>query len=166
MAYFKDENELDTTAKPTFGGVVTWALAGNPGMGIPSFSTTMYAPTPIMISSPAPLSSMPEASVAGGQVITWNSDPLNDSVALSIEYCPGPSHYIDASLPLDNHETIRFFPDNGSYTITAADLAGFPVGGIVKVTVLRAGHGTVSASGKDFCLIACTISTVALRLTV
>ena len=98
--------------------------------------------------------------VVGSEVI-WNIDDQNENgVVISIEYNPlsqlEESIVNEKSTPLLKGITTQ---DDGSYTITAQDLAEFPQNAILTFYVARAGYGiSTNDSGEDYSLAGLTVN--------
>lgn len=71
---------------------------------------------------------------------TWTPDPKNKykQVAIEIRYLPVLSQNINGSFPNSIPNLIYYTPDNGQFTIPHADLQRFPVGSLVRITMIRA----------------------------
>ncbi len=71
-------------------------------------------------------------------VVNWNADPQNPlPVAIIVHYNGVRSRRINPNLPDGDINVFRLVPDNGTYTIPASDLQILPLGGLVKVMVIR-----------------------------
>jgi|GEM_PF-4518972 len=71
-------------------------------------------------------------------VVNWNADPQNPlPVAIIVHYSGVRSRRINPNLPDGDINVFRLVPDNGTYTIPASDLQILPLGGLVKVMVIR-----------------------------
>lgn len=139
----------DSDSPGGFGTTCTFGLSGNVGAGIPGFSTTMYVPTEILMSGP--LTST--ISKSAGATVTWNTDPLNADVIVFANYEIGISRDINPALPGTRIAWRTTAPDNGSYTLTAGNLAAFPVGARVRIGVARGAFKTHTVSGQNYELV-------------
>ena len=140
---------------PTFGAVSTWGLAGNPGLGIPAFTDAMYLPAEVKMSSPLPAAIISKSSPIP---VSWNPDPNNDTVAVYFEYDISISRFANPSNPSTQYGRFYIVPDNGSFTIPAADLSGLPSNCYIGVYVARGAGKLTGTPTKRFYIYGATTS--------
>lgn len=126
---------------PTLGQTLAFGLSGNGTHGVPSFTDSLYIPSPIKVTGPV----IDSVSASAGLTITWNTDSGNDSVLIGIEYDADFNEL--AVNPLFNYPDYRWWTltnDNGSYTIPSSVMANLTPG--TRITVL-VGRGRSKSSG-------------------
>jgi hypothetical protein len=137
----------DANLSSNFGKSITFGMSGNPGNGIPSFSTSLFVPNEISIYSPSGNS----FSKTEDLIIEWNEDPGNtNKVYILLGYNGFASNEKDPSLPEEDFELIYESNDDGSYTIPKSSLNVFPGGGIVRLIVVRGNYRIEEASSKYY----------------
>lgn len=152
--------EYRSYAPCTFGAVSVWSLAGGPSVG--GFADSMYVPTEIKLLSP--VSSATSVSRTQPLTVTWNVDPNGDSVLVHIEYLVEGSIDNDPSLPTTDYRWGVLTADNGSYTISATDLAGLPAGGLVQITLARGASKTSGTTSYPFHVYAYSTATALFKV--
>lgn len=145
-----------------FGSNVTFSISGNVST-YTAASTSLYVPEELYIDTISCSCQIgyPEISLSGlPYEIRWNTDPQNQKgVVILIKYEGYESHQRDASLPSNIYfKPAITAPDNGSYDITAADLAGIPIGGIIDVYVARGNDDEMLSNGRPILINAYTYS--------
>ncbi len=93
-----------------------------------------------------------EGKIVEGTIINWNFDGLNQNgVVIAFEYNPFSQY--EGNISAENPERYLngiTITDNGSYTITAADLQYLPNNAVISVYVGRAGYSITSYNnGSD-----------------
>jgi hypothetical protein len=91
-------------------------------------------------------------------VLNWNIDPNNAQVAIIFNYDGARSSSINSGLSSTSFSTYAVGPDNGTYSVSIADLSAFPVGGILDVYVGRGNDENVISNGKEVYVTANTYS--------
>ena len=100
-----------------------------------NFTRNMYVPAIVQTD----LSSNPdEFSKSNNVTVRWNADPANtEDVGILLWYQGNSILNSSENLPAGNITYVTTAPDNGQYTISNSDLANFPTGGYITVTVGR-----------------------------
>lgn len=100
-----------------------------------------------------------EDKIVAGSEVVWNADGENENgVVISFEYDPlSQLEQSIANQKPENHLKGVTTEDDGSYTITAQDLAEFPDNSIISIYVARAGFGiATNINGEDYSLAGVT----------
>lgn len=139
-------------ASPSRNSSFTMALAGNsvalsvPGGGsIDSSYTMSYVPAPLKLLEPIAKT----VSKTSLPTLEWSADDgYDEQVAIFIEYEMEYSNEKDANMPDSPIYLSKLTDDDGSYTLTAADLEAFPTGGFVQIAVARGVNQFIEAEDE------------------
>lgn len=135
------------TNLPTFGQVSRFALAGNPAESIAGWETTLYIP-PVVTITNLGLDAMTDpldVSRSAGYTVTWNPDVLNIQGLDIYLYYTDMLNQDRTGLPSTSVSKRIPTQDDGSYTLTAADLDGFPLNARFWISLIRENHKTFTA---------------------
>ena len=127
-------------------GTTTVAAQTNNGTSTIQATQIMVVPKEIFPST----MSLPKTVVdrATNYSLNWQPDPNNQygKVQIQISYNRGISQYYNASMPSSITDLVYRVADNGNYTIPQADLARFPRGSYVTISIARAWLDDVSSN--------------------
>jgi hypothetical protein len=124
-----------------FGTQTTVGIAGNTDADIPGFNANFYVPKLMTLTAPAYSNLTP---ISPNLTIEWVADPLNDKgVGVMVYYDRYSSSNIYKNFSQASVKTLTHTEDDGSYTISASDLAGVPSGAIIDVMVGRGNYQRV-----------------------
>jgi hypothetical protein len=121
--------------KMLIGQNVQLGLTGSPEYA--ARSRTVYVPANIISYTMYTPSSTIRRSV--DYPLRWNPDPsnLNGKMYIQLSYYGVFSRFDDPNLPRTIDPVVYTVPDNGSFSIPAADLQRFPIGGYISIAMAR-----------------------------
>ena len=141
---------FDTGANSILGNTISVTLSG---AGVnPSMSNTIYAPKLMEVTSFPNYDGWSPIELTIGSEITWNADPNNDvGVGIMLEYDPvGFYNGANGGVEGSNRTNYIVTEDDGSYTFTAEDFAGFPAGMRIEISVGRGNYKRVSTTDGQY----------------
>lgn len=146
-----------------FGANSSFAITGNSANSINPVSVNMYLPAEIELAAIG----TNELSQTTGATFHWTADPsYGGEVHVKVTYKSTISRDSDPSLPANDITFFDAVPDSqGSYTLTPADLSGFPVGGILDVVLGRGVATTVNTGNHNVIIAGATITYSGFTLT-
>jgi hypothetical protein len=113
-------------------------------------------------------SNLSQGKVVVGTIINWNTDSLNENgVVIGLEYNPLAQYdELIVKEKSDRLLTGLTVEDNGSYTVTAEDLAQYPSNAMMTLYVGRAGYNiTTNSTGEvDYSMAAMTVMRADLEI--
>ena len=125
-----------------YGRNITVSLDGT--SSLPGFITQNYVPKLINVSSPTFSNS---ATLSNGSTISWNSDNLNTiGVGVVLDFDPRGVENHGKGFSGGTVTNFVHTEDDGSYTLTAADLANIPSNAKFS---LQIGRGSYSRIAMD-----------------
>lgn len=129
-------------ASSLYGTSSAVTLAGK--NNLPGFNTNFYLPSLISLSSPAYANEIP---MSVQQSVTWNADVQNGlGIGIAIEYDPLAPSNKPKNYGGDRVTRLIHTEDDGSYTFSAGDLAGIPIGANFTFSIGRANYQKVDMS--------------------
>jgi hypothetical protein len=130
-----------------FGAPTTIGFEGSTEFNIPGVSSNFYVPKLMTLTAPAYSNQTP---LAPNLNLQWEADPLNtNGVGIMIYYNQKEAFNIVQKFTEPSVKTLKHVQDNGSYTITADDLAGIPKDAFVDVVIGRGNYQRVPL-GNDY----------------
>ncbi len=101
-------------------------------------------------------------SKSKGYTINWNRGEDNDlPVQISFMYDEVATAFLNpkASLAKEDLQITKFVKDDGNFTLTSTDLAPFPLGSIVKVSIKRGSFSYQKSNDKNILIYSITTDT-------
>lgn len=139
-------NPTQVVSNVSFNGSAhNWTVAG--GNGIPSLTGSVNSPSSFNITAPAANATVTKSS---GIQVTW-SGGTNSKVMIVLASTTGNGYFSAEELT-----------DNGSFTISASDLAN--ISGQALLQVLKYRYSEVTASGKSYFLIAEIVKNITITV--
>lgn len=156
-------------AQPLFGTTVPVQMTRPDGAL--ELDDSLYVPRDFSGLSLAPLAFSPQDQLllSPGSRLSWTPDPQNAELLLIASFSPDAPE--NESLRAQGHdEDMEFYkvlPDNGSYTLSAADLEALPDGAVIEVQLRRLSYREVQgrASGQRYLLHAFSFCMATLQVS-
>jgi len=136
---------IDTMNITQFGKKINFSISG--GGDYSSAFATQYVPQIIFIYSKKETDD--RHSKMDSLLITWNPDPYNQNIEISLNYDGITSHDNDSSLSESSYTTNPIIvPDNGKFILPPSFFAEFSQGSEVGITITRRGDGEMKSNDK------------------
>jgi len=115
-------------------------------------STTIYAPKLLEVTSFPNYDGWSPIELTVGSEITWNADPNNEhGVGILLRYDPlGEYNGRNGGIAGTNRTNYLITEDDGSYTFTEDDLAGFPEGMRIELDMARGNYKRVPTTDGQY----------------
>ena len=139
-----------TGASDLFGSNIPVALAGTNEK--PPMSSVIYAPELLEVTSFPDFDGWHPIEMTVGSEITWNADANNENgVGILLRYDPlGEYNGRHGGIEGTNHSYYFVTEDDGSYTFTEEDLAGFPADHRIEVDMARGNYKRVATADNQY----------------
>jgi hypothetical protein len=154
-------------AQPLFGQTVPVRMS-NPS-GALELDDSWYVPQDFsgLSLSPLQFSANDNLTISPGSRLSWTPDPQNAELLLIASFSPDALG--NEALPRSYEEVdlYKVIPDNGSYTVSSADLAELPNGAVVDFEIRRMSSREVQgrASGQRYLLHGFSVCVASLEIS-
>ncbi len=140
FASFQRNDSINITQ---FGKKINFSISGG-GDYIAAFSS-VYVPSVIFIHSPKEFNDIHNRS--DSMIITWNSDPNNKNVEISLYYDGTKSQANNSLLDSLSYFSVPIIaPDNGQYILPSSLFKTFGSGSVIEIIIDRIGKGEMKSN--------------------